>query len=208
MMKYWMNCSARFIVSILVIGISCFSCSSKKKDVVTSGELPNYKHPDKDVTVHSREKKSVASESVLQFLLMKESLDKPASDQQIKQMIVKVTSNRSLTEPEVSKLMLITGTLYEDLGETMKAQEYYHREVELADKVLSKDPNIHWYQSKIEALIMLNDQKSLEVMKQRAKSELSKTDWYDMQPWFDVTKDELFKHYSFKVMSNEKFIVQ
>lgn len=208
-----MNYSRIKIVLLITFTGSIIGCSSDERvhtvrNHSNQGRSIDYKHPDKDVVVKKRESWSKSGESVFQFLLIKESLKEPASDQEIKQMIVKVTSNRSLTEPEFSKLMLITGTLYEDLGNTNKAREYYKREIELADKVLAKSKDIQWLQSKIEAFIMLNDKKSLVELRKSSKESLSETDFRGIEPWFDVTKEELFKHYSFKVMSKEKYTVR
>jgi len=168
--------SSKIWFALVLFECAVLSCSSENKEtdhsnIRSNGRTIDYKHPDKDVVVKKR--KEAKGDRMLMFMIERNKLKRPVSDQHIKQLIVFLTTDMSRTEPGELKLMLMTGVLFEDIGNHVKAKEYYQLEVDFADRILATGKHASYLQSKVEALILLNDLEKLKSFEKHCRKTLS-----------------------------------
>ena len=187
--------------SFLIIGLAAFllCCSEQHKTEIADIE-PEVKINLDSINSYRQGK----SDALLVFMAKKKRFQygQDFTDADIKRTLVDLTSNRSLTEPELPKLLLITGVLFNDLGDSLKAQTYYELEVQMADKALGtkldeilKD---NWRRSKVEALLLLGRTEELQKFKKTEKLKLKGFHLKDFVQFFDFKPEEIYASYSLK----------
>ena len=112
------------------------------------------------------------ADALIHFIALKREFQsgKEISDLMIRQTITNLATNKSVTKPEIPKIFMIIGVLYQDLGLSDKAKKYYELEIKLANLAEAIDMEDtykqNWRIAKIESLILLRDKKRLDNYKE------------------------------------------
>lgn len=188
----------------LFIGVfMLLSCNPREKTDVVQKE--DQVEPKKLALTYSQDKVS----SMVRYMHQKEKFDASgkSNDILIKQVLVDLTSDRSVTVPEIPKLHLVTGVLFNDLGKEKKALEYYELEIKMAD--LSEKTGLeealkqNWRRSKIEALILMDQSTRLKGYMANLKRNLEWRYYKELYECSKFRREDVYASYSLKIVRNK-----